>query len=216
MSGLLPSDTEPARTESAGDEGVSGSAAAAPDADGDLRVLWLDDEESERLISSLSSDTARSVLTALHERPATASELSEEVDTSLQNVRHHVNNLTDAGLVRVADTRYSVKGREMNVYAPSDDPMVVCVGREDDRGDFLDSLKRLVGVAAVVGLFAALVQSAFGAGVVDLGGPATSPRIPDAVGGAEPVLGLLPPGVAFLAGGLLALAAVAALEYRRS
>ncbi|MFC6725426.1 ArsR/SmtB family transcription factor, partial [Halobium palmae] len=165
MSGLLPSDKEPARADAAVDAetGTEAEGDVDADGDGDLRVLWLDDDESERLISSLSSDTARSVLTALHERPATASELSEAVGTSLQNVRHHVNNLQEAGLVRVADTRYSVKGREMNVYAPSDDPMVVCVGREDDRGDFLDSLKRRVGVAALVGLFAAFVQSAFGA-----------------------------------------------------
>jgi DNA-binding transcriptional ArsR family regulator len=214
MSGLLPSDTEPARADAAG-EGTEADASGADSDPGDARVLWLDDEESERLISSLSSDTARSVLTALHERPATASELSEEVETSLQNVRHHLGNLEEAGLVHVSDTRYSVKGREMNVYAPTEEPMVVCVGRQDDRGDFLDSLKGLVGVVALVGLVAALVQSLFGAGAVSLGGPGSAPRIPDAVGGGEALLGLLPPGVAFLAGGLLAVAAVAALRYYR-
>jgi DNA-binding transcriptional ArsR family regulator len=215
MSGLLPSDTEPARTDAAEEEEETASSDSDSDSD-DVRVLWLDDEESERLISSLSSDTARSVLTALHERPATASELSDEVETSLQNVRHHLGNLEEAGLVHVSDTRYSVKGRKMNVYAPTDEPMVVCVGREDDRGDFLDSLKELVGVAALVGLVAALVQSLFGAGAVSLGGPGSAPRIPDAVGGGgEALFGLLPPGVAFLAGGLLAVVAVAAVRYYR-
>ena len=139
MSGLLPSDTDAPR----GDP----SEERAEGDDGDLRVLWLDDEDADQLIGSLSSETARAVLTELHHGPATASELSDDVDTSLQNVRHHLNSLQEAGLVQVADTRYSVKGREMNVYAPTDDSLVVCVGREDDRSSFLDSLKRLVGTS---------------------------------------------------------------------
>jgi DNA-binding transcriptional ArsR family regulator len=200
MSGLLPSDTQPSQQR-----------------DGDLRVLWLDDDESEQLINSLSSETARSIVTALHEAPATASELSESVDTSLQNVRHHLTNLQDAGLVQVTDTRYSVKGREMNVYAPTDDSLVVCVGREDDRSTFVDSLKRLIGTVAVLGVMSLLVQFAFGTSVVDLGGPETAPRVGDSIGStAEPLLGLLPPGAAFLAGGLLVLAVVAVWDHHRS
>ena len=102
MSGLLPSESD-------------GVAAGEASDDGGTRLLWLDDEEVEPLIGSLSSATARSLLTALHEEPRTASELAEVVDTSLQNVRHHVGNLQDADLVEVAETRYSVKGRERKV-----------------------------------------------------------------------------------------------------
>ena len=191
MSSLLPTESDPELDREEGD--------------GEVRVLTIEDDDAEELIRSLSSDTARALLSALHDSPATASELSETVDTSLQNVRHHLDSLRDAGLVEVADTRYSVKGREMNVYAPTDDSLVVCVGREDDRSSFLDSLKRLVGTVTLLGLLAAVVQVTFGAGVVDLGGPGTTPRIGDAVGGTEPIFGLLPPGVAFLAGGLVVL-----------
>ncbi|RDI70604.1 ArsR/SmtB family transcription factor [Halopelagius longus] len=112
--------------------------------DGNLRVLWLDDDEAERLICCLSSETARSTLAALQRNPATASELADSVDTSLQNVRHHLDNLRDANLVRVADTCYSVKGREMKVYAPTDDAFVVCVGGADDKSPLLDRLDRFV------------------------------------------------------------------------
>jgi len=199
MSGLASSDTE-----------------VHAEGEGDLRVLWLDDEDADRLISSLSSDTARAVLTALHEEPLTASELSDRVDTSLQNVRHHLGKLQDAGLVRVADTRYSVKGREMNVYAPVDDALVVAIGREDDKDGFLNSLKRLVGVAGILALASLLVQYAFGAGVADLGGPESAPRIADSVGSASgPLLGIIPPGLAFFLGGLLVLAVVLAWDRLR-
>ncbi|MFB6195871.1 MAG: ArsR/SmtB family transcription factor [Haloplanus sp.] len=198
MSGLLPSRSEPDVTR---------------EGEGELRVLSLTDDDAERLIGSLSSETARSIVAALEERPATASELAESVSTSLQNVRHHLGNLEDAGLVEVADTRYSVKGREMKVYAPTQDSLVVCVGSDADKERFLDSLDRLVGVLAVLAVGALAVQRAFGAGVVNLGGPETVPRVGDSVGTTTgPLLGLLPPGTAFLAGGLFVVALLVAWD----
>lgn len=195
MSGLLPSSLEQDVT---------------PEGEGELRVLSLTDDDAERLIGSVSSETARSILSALEEDPATASELADSVSTSLQNVRHHLGNLEEAGLVEVAGTRYSVKGREMKVYAPTRDSLVV-VGSDADKEQFLDSLDRLVGVLAVLALAAVAVQRAFGTAVVGLGGPGTAPRVGDGVGGAAgPVLGLVPPGIAFLAGGLLVVALLAA------
>lgn len=113
MSSLLPS--EPDR-------------GAVDEDEGSLRVLPLDDDEAAQLIDCLSVDTARSTLAALQREPATASELAESVGTSLQNVRHHLTNLRDTGLVRVVGTRYSVKGREMKVYGTTEDSLVVCVG----------------------------------------------------------------------------------------
>jgi DNA-binding transcriptional ArsR family regulator len=213
MSGLLPSDTE----------AEDGEVAVDPDpdrgdGDGDLRVLWLDDEDAERLITSLSSDTARAVVTALYDDRGTASELADRVDTSLQNVRHHLDHLQEAGLVRVVDTRYSVKGREMNVYGPTDDSLVVAVGREEDHEGFLDSLGRFVGALAGLALVGALVEVTFGVGasLLPVAGPGTAPRVADGFApGADPLVGLVPPGVAFVAGGLLVLAAVLAWERTR-
>jgi DNA-binding transcriptional ArsR family regulator len=194
MSSLLPSESD-------GD---------VEDAEGDVRVLTIDDEDTEQLIASLSSETARSLLSALHESPATASDLSEEVETSLQNVRHHLDNLREAGVIEVADTRYSVKGREMKVYAPARDSLVVCVGSEEARERFLDSLSRPAGAVALLAGAALVVGRLFGGGAVALGGPETAPRVGDSVGGAATTaLGLLSPAVAFLAGGLLVLAMVA-------
>jgi DNA-binding transcriptional ArsR family regulator len=189
MSELLPSDSEVQAEQS-----------------GELQTLWLDSDEAGDLLSSIACDTARNVLTALHEEPATASEVAGTVDTSLQNARHHLENLQDAGLVRVADTRYSSKGREMNVYAPSEDPMVVFVGRQDDGEGLLDSLRQLAPVVAALAIASLLVQtlltpSATGTAAGEI------PRIGQGLGAAGGAAGL-PPGALFLAGGLLALAAV--------
>ncbi|ELZ93344.1 MULTISPECIES: ArsR/SmtB family transcription factor [Haloferax] len=104
----------------------------------DPRVHWLDDDETAQLLGSLSCDTARDLLSCLQESPATATELATRVDTSVQNTRHHLGNLIGADLVRVADTRYSEKGREMKVYAAAA-PFVVCIGGDgDDREAFAE------------------------------------------------------------------------------
>lgn len=200
MSGLLPSESSAVTADEVED-------------DGGPRLLWLDDDEAETLITSLSSNTARSVLTALHNEPKTASELAEQVDTSLQNVRHHINNLSEADLVEATETRYSVKGREMTVYAPVNDSLVVCVGDSDERGSFLDSLRQYVGVAAALVVGSLFVQFSFGTGFGGIDGP-TSPRVADSVGTTGELLGLLSPAVAFLAGGLLVLAVVAWKHHR--
>jgi DNA-binding transcriptional ArsR family regulator len=173
---------------------------------GELRTLWLDSEEAGDLLSSIACDTARNVLTALHEQPATASEVADRVDTSLQNARHHLENLQEAGLVRVADTRYSSKGREMNVYAPSEDPMVVFVGREDDGEGLLDSLREFAPVVATLALASLLVQYLHTPSVTSTAA-GEIPRIGQGLGAAGGTAGL-PPGAVFLAGGLLVLAGV--------
>ena len=118
MSSLLPSDTDRSAVDEDG---------------GDLRVLPLDDDEAARLINCLTADTARSTLAALQQDSATASELADAVGTSLQNVRHHLDSLREAGLVRVVGTKYSVKGREMKVYGTTEGSLVVCVGEGSER-----------------------------------------------------------------------------------
>lgn len=200
MSGLLPSESNAVSADEA-------------EEDGGTRLLWLDDDDAETLIGSLSSDTARSVLTALHEEPRTASELAEEVDTSLQNVRHHLNNLADADLVEATETRYSVKGREMKVYAPVNESLVVCVGDSEERSSFLSSLRQFIGAAVALVLGSLLVHFTFGAGIPGVDGP-SSPRVADSVGSTGELFGVLSPAVAFLAGGLVVLTIVA-WEYHR-
>ena len=81
-------------------------------------VMAIDDEAADEIFSTLSSATARSILTALYDQPRTASELADEGETSLQNVQYHLNNLSDSGLIEVVETWESDQRREMKVYAP--------------------------------------------------------------------------------------------------
>ncbi|WP_255150684.1 ArsR/SmtB family transcription factor [Halorarius halobius] len=197
MSELLPSQSE-----------------ASPEQNGELQALWLDSDDAGELLSSLSSDTARNILTALHDEPQTASEVADGVDTSLQNARHHLGNLQEAGLVRVAETRYSSKGREMNVYAPSEDPMVVFVGNEDatESDGVVDALRDLLPVIGVLALASLLVEwfVTLSSGAAT---PETIPRFTADFGGSGGLVApSVPPGLLFLTGGLLVLAGVAAVR----
>ncbi|UIO99112.1 winged helix-turn-helix domain-containing protein [Halobaculum sp. CBA1158] len=204
------------RTDAADATDRPGDADRSADGDTGVRVCWLDDEDAGDVIGALGPETARAILSAVHEEPRTASELADCADTSVQNVRHHVSKLEDAELVAATDTRYSVKGREMTVYGPADDPVVVALGDDGERSSLLDSLRGLLGAAAVLAGASLLVQSLFGAGVATTSGPATAPRVGDAVsttGGAA--LGTLSPGAAFLAGGVLVLVTVLAADRLR-
>mgnify|MGYP000400992427 FL=1 len=90
-------------------------------------------EDAGAVIDALASRTARSILATLYEEPRPASEIASAVDTSTQNVNYHLRKLREADLVEVVDTWYSSKGAEMDVYAPSADPLCVFVGDPDDR-----------------------------------------------------------------------------------
>src|SRR6056297_390942 len=137
------------------------SSDADPTQDGNPRVLGVDSEDADDLLGALSSGTARTLLSELHDDPATPSQLSDRVDTSLQNVQYHLGNLEEADLVQPVDTIYSEKGREMTVYAPTDQPLVLFAGREEETTGLKDALSRLLGVTVLLGAISAAVQYAF-------------------------------------------------------
>ena len=130
---------------------------ATPD-DREPRVVGVDDEDADDLIAALGSETAREILTRLHDEPATKSELAAEVDTSLQNVQYHLSKLDGADLVDVVDTTYSEKGREMDVYAAADEPLVLFAGGAEESAGIKSALMRLLGGYALIGLAAVGAQ----------------------------------------------------------
>ncbi|WP_231183825.1 winged helix-turn-helix domain-containing protein [Haladaptatus sp. DYF46] len=128
------------------------------DEDRDPRVVGVDSDEADALVAALSSQTGRDILAALYEEPATPATIADRVETSLQNVQYHLGKLEEGNLVEVADTAYSSKGREMKVYAPTAEPLVLFAGNESDTVGLKSALSNLFGGLGILGLASLVVQ----------------------------------------------------------
>ena len=187
--------------------------------DAEPRVISVDSDDADDVLSALSAATARNLLAALHEEPAPPGELADRVDTSLQNAQYHLEKLETAGA------------------------LVICAGDENDTSGLRSALRSLLSGVAVVGVASLFVQELFGqslfASGVERGSAGTSEpgssylptgnSSPDrmteaaervaadggtvAQSGAEAAVSALPPGAAFFAGGLVVLLALFAFWY---
>lgn len=189
----------------------SGADRESDAGEGGPRVVGVDSEAADDLLGVLSSETAREVLEAVHDEPATASGLADRLDVSLQTVHYHLRNLADAGVVEVADTAASETGQEMDVYAPAEGPVVVFAG--DGGDDLRDALARLASGFGLLAVASLLVQEVLGGGVDRLLGPSEptgeEPMVADATREAAGI----EPGLVFFAGGAVVLLAGFAIWY---
>ena len=126
------------------------------------RLVDVGSEEGEAVIDALSATTARKILVALRDEPRPPSKLAADLDLTPQNVHHHLETLSEAGLIEPIGSRYSEKGVEMSIYGPANDPLLVCSARDEDRSILRDIVAQLFGGAVAVGIvtlaFAALLN----------------------------------------------------------
>jgi len=88
-------------------------------------VLEPGDERAQKIGKAIASPTANEILHILAEGPKTASDLTEGLDIPMGTMKYHIENLLEAGLIEITETRYSVKGREVKVYALRDQLLIV-------------------------------------------------------------------------------------------
>jgi DNA-binding transcriptional ArsR family regulator len=119
------------------------------DEQGGPRLLDLDDDTADEVFEALAAGTTREIFLALHEQPQTASDLADRTDTSVQNVQYHLGKLEDVELIESVDTWYSERGSEMDVYAPTDESLVLFAGQDKERS-IRSIFNRIVGVASVL------------------------------------------------------------------
>ncbi|ARS89071.1 ArsR/SmtB family transcription factor [Natrarchaeobaculum aegyptiacum] len=142
MSGLLPTTTD-----------------ATTDRSGSPALLCLEDDRTDEILDALSSDTARAIFRALNERPRSAAALADHLEMSIQRVSYHLDTLTEIGLIEVADTCYSEKGREMDVYAVAEEPLVIFLGSENDQPGLRIALKNLAVAVGPVSILIAIWET---------------------------------------------------------
>jgi DNA-binding transcriptional ArsR family regulator len=195
---------------------VVGASAPADghQGDSDARVVGLESTDAADVIGAVGSETARLVLEAIHDDPATASGLADRLDCSLQTVQYHLGNLTEAGLVEVVDETASEKGRTMDVYGPANRPVVVYAGDEDE-ADLRSMLARLVSAVGLLAVASLVVQRLLDRASTRADAGTEVGMTADAAREAGGAAGGIEPGLLFFAGGMAALVAYLGWWYLR-
>lgn len=129
------------------------------DDQGGPRLVDLSEEAADEVFEALAASTTREIFLALHDQPQTASDLADRTDTSVQNVQYHLNKLEEVELVEAVDVWYSERGSEMDVYAPTDESLVMFAGEDKERS-LRSILSRFVGTAGLLAPTSLLVAFA--------------------------------------------------------
>jgi predicted transcriptional regulator len=65
------------------------------------------DERAQKIAKAMASQTASDILQLLAESPRSLTGITERLSIPLTTAKYHIENLLDAGLILVADTKYS-------------------------------------------------------------------------------------------------------------
>lgn len=111
--------------------------AAAAETGGEVVVLRPGDERAQKIGKAIASQSANDILHALREHSRTAGDLTSFLGMPMGTVKYHLENLLEAGLIEVRETRYSVKGREIKVYGLRDQLLIVAPAIQNIRSILL-------------------------------------------------------------------------------
>lgn len=187
-----------------------------------LVILEPGDERAQKIAKAMASQTATDILRLLAEGQKSMSEITGSLSIPLTTAKYHFENLLDAGLITVADTKYSVKGREIKIYTLSNQLLIVAPRQSDVRSLLLKyaALFAVVVFGTVaVALLSPLLLSGEGMGPNTL----ASVAVQREAGGITPKAlsdMAIPPqaaaspdlALAFLLGGLLVISALLIYE----
>jgi DNA-binding transcriptional ArsR family regulator len=114
-------------------------------------ILEPGDEQAQKIGKAMGSPTAGDILQLLADGPKSLTDISERLSLPMNTAKYHVENLLDAGIISVADTKYSVKGREVKLYSITNQLLIVAPRRSDIRSMLL-KYASLFGIVAVASL----------------------------------------------------------------
>lgn len=157
-----------------------------------VQTLDLTGEEADTIFDALSSQTSRGVFEHLYECPSTPSELADELDTSTQNVHYHLGKLKAADLIESVETVYSSRGVEIDVYAPTNEAIVLVTGTESRTSQINRLLSRFLGGVGILAIASLAIQYWYGANGAftdDGTSPGPAPRTPTPTPASENTAG---------------------------
>lgn len=153
-------------------------------------VIFLEpgQEKAQKFIRVISNQNACDVLQLLREAgPLRLSDIAERLGGSLNATKYHVENLMDAGLVEISNTRYSVKGRKVKIYQMKNQIFIVAPSITEKKQIISAVLKYggVLGVYLVIAVMLIVLIPYTGTGIGvplagSLGGPAATSVLLDA------------------------------------
>jgi DNA-binding transcriptional ArsR family regulator len=90
-----------------------------------ILVLEPGDVRAQKIAKAMASQTASDILQLLAEGPISLTDITERLSIPMNTAKYHVENLLEAGLIQITETKYSVKGREVKVYSLTNQLLIV-------------------------------------------------------------------------------------------
>lgn len=104
---------------------------------------------AQKIAKAMASPTAGDLFNTLSDGPLTATALAERTGFPLTTVKYHLNNLLDADLIEVVDSRWSEKGREMKIYGVKDQVVVLAPRKRPDVRQIVERYGVIAGAVAI-------------------------------------------------------------------
>jgi len=115
--GGKPGSQSPGPGESAGDSGRSPAKREVAGKTEEMVFLEPGDAKAQNIVKAISHQTAGVLVQVLATKgPLSLLDIAERLEISLNAAKYHVDNLMNAGILEISETRYSVKGKKIKVY----------------------------------------------------------------------------------------------------
>jgi DNA-binding transcriptional ArsR family regulator len=126
-------------------------------------VVFLEpgDERAQKIAKAMGSQTASDILQLLSEGQKSLTDITERLAIPMTTAKYHVENLLDAGLLSVAETKYSIKGREVKLYSLTNQLLIVAPRHANVRSLLL-KYASLFGIIAFGSLVIAMISPLLG------------------------------------------------------
>ncbi|MEI7648328.1 MAG: helix-turn-helix domain-containing protein [Methanomicrobiales archaeon] len=123
------------------------------------------DERAQKIAKAMGSKTASDILRFLSEGQKSLTDITERLAIPMTTAKYHVENLSDAGLILVEETKYSVKGREVKLYSLTNQLLIVAPRHSNVRSLLL-KYASLFGIVAFGSVVIAIMSPLLGSGSV--------------------------------------------------
>lgn len=128
-------------------------------------ILEPGDERAQKISKAMASQTASDILQLLAEGQKSLTEITDRLDIPLTTAKYHIENLLEAGLITVTETKYSVKGREIKIYAVTNQLLIVAP-RQSNVRSLLLKYASLFGIVLFGSLVITMLSPILGQGIM--------------------------------------------------